>query len=40
MKSLLLGLSFLACVLKATAQSPDELLKAELVPETTTAWVM
>ena len=36
MKSLLLGLSFLACVLKATAQSPDELLKAELVPETTT----
>lgn len=36
MKSLLLGLSFLACVLNAAAQSPDELLKAELVPETTT----
>ena len=36
MKSLLLGLSLLACVHHAAAQSSDELLKAELVPETTT----
>ena len=36
MKSLLLGLSLAAFAFHATAQSPDELLKAELVPETTT----